>query len=196
MSWDERYQVGDTPWDKGAPAPPLLDLLREHPEYFQKGSVMVPGCGRGHDSLAIAEAGFPAIGLDISPTALTQAKKLDLDSKVRYEETDFLTLSRDQYPETTTVFEHTCFCAITPNLREAYRESCSRIIPSGGYWVAIIFLTPREEDDPTIGPPFQSKEEEIHSLFGVEFTLLESFIPKSAYTGRKGKELVMIWQRN
>jgi hypothetical protein len=25
MKWDELYQSGDTPWEKGAPAPPLLE---------------------------------------------------------------------------------------------------------------------------------------------------------------------------
>lgn len=194
MSWEERWKMGDTPWDKGAPAPPLMDLLTEKPEYF-KGEVIIPGCGRGHDALAIARAGFPAIGLDISSTALKCAREVDEKKKVRYLVANFLTAMREDYPKVRTIFEHTCFCAIQPEERESYRNACMRLLPAGGLWVAIIFLTPREEDDPTIGPPFQSKEEEIEKLFSSHFTLVEKYIPENTFSARKGKELVMVWRK-
>lgn len=194
MSWEERWKDGDTPWDKGAPAPPLVDLLAEKPEYF-KGEVIVPGCGRGHDALAIARAGFPAIGLDISSTALKCARELDEKKRVKYLVANFLTAMREDYPKVRTIFEHTCFCAIQPSDRESYRNACMRLLPAGGLWVAIIFLTPREEDDPTIGPPFQSKVEEIEELFSAHFTLVEQYIPENTFTARKGKELVMVWRK-
>ncbi len=195
MSWDLRYQAGDTPWDKEAPAPPLLDLLKKSPEYFSAGDVLVPGCGRGHDALAIAKAGHTVIGLDISPKALSDANSLDKEGKVSYQERDFLATTFNDFPKAGTIFEHTCFCAILPNERKAYRDSCKRILPIGGYWVAIIFINPRDEDDLTIGPPFQSSREEIEALFSSDFYLTESYVPDHAFTARKGRELVMIWRR-
>ncbi len=195
MSWEERYQVGDTPWDKGAAAPPLIDLLQESPAYFGSETILVPGCGRGHDARAIAKAIPTAqtIGLDISVTALKLARTLDPDSQVEFQQVDFLT--EGSFPHVSAIFEHTCFCAIDPSLRPSYAEACARLLPAGAHWIAIIFLTPRDIDDPTIGPPFQSSVPEITELFSPHFNLIESYRPKNTYAGRKGKELVMIWQR-
>ena len=197
MSWEERYQQEDTPWDKGAAAPPLVDLLQSHPECFGAGDILVPGCGRGHDCREIARM-IPAsqvIGLDISQTALQQARQLDARQAVTYREADFLTAQAEEYVEISAIFEHTCFCAIDPSLRPAYAEACARLLPAGAYWVAIVFLTPREIDDPTIGPPFQSSIAEIEELFSPHFTLEQSYVPERTYSGRKGKERVMLWRR-
>lgn len=195
MGWNERYLEKNTPWDKGAPAPPLVDALKSNPEYFQGGVVLVPGCGRGHDCLALSKAGYQAIGLDISPAALDDARALDPRSLVDYQIKDFLVAEKEDFPEIKAIFEHTCFCAINPAQRVAYRDACVQLIPKGGYWIAIIFLTPREEDDPAIGPPFQSKVEDVKALFSPHFVLLESYVPKNVYNGRQGKELVMVWKR-
>ncbi len=197
MSWDERYQQQDTPWDKGAPAPPLLDLLRDQSAYFGQGEILVPGCGRGHDARAIAKAIPQAevVGLDISATAIQEAKALDFDKTCQFRKADFLAMPAEESSEVSAIFEHTCFCAIDPAERGVYAEACAGLLPSGGHWVTIIFLTPREEDDPTIGPPFQSSVDEIHRLFGERFTLVYSETPKSAFKGRQGKELVMVWRR-
>ena len=30
--WEQRYQTGDMPWEKGAPSPGLVDFLAAHPD--------------------------------------------------------------------------------------------------------------------------------------------------------------------
>ncbi|MFN5868275.1 MAG: thiopurine S-methyltransferase, partial [Akkermansiaceae bacterium] len=48
--WNQRYELGDTPWEKGHAAPPLLELLEKmDPSIWGEGAVLVPGCGTGHD---------------------------------------------------------------------------------------------------------------------------------------------------
>src|SRR6266446_5862054 len=59
--WENRYQTGDMPWEKGAPSPGLVDFLAAHPD-LPRGTVGVPGCGTGHDVRAWAAAGFEAAG--------------------------------------------------------------------------------------------------------------------------------------
>ncbi len=200
MSWEARYQQQDTPWDKGAPAPPLLELLAQRHCDWGTGAVLVPGCGRGHDARALAHA-LPhnrIIGMDLAPTAISQAQALSAAEtfpSLEFCEVDFLQSTRADYPDCGSIFEHTCFCAIDPALRGAYAEACARLLPIGGLWVAIIFLTPREEDDPTVGPPYQSSEPEIYSLFSPAFRLVQKYRPQQAYKGRHGKEIVMIWER-
>ena len=73
--WNERYVLGDTPWEKGASAPPLLAWMSRYGPLT--GDVLVPGCGLGHDVRAIANASADArvVGLDLATEALVQAKK-------------------------------------------------------------------------------------------------------------------------
>src|SRR6478752_10696662 len=83
---DDRYQKGDMPWDKGLAAPPLLELLDLlGAEAWGSGPVMVPGCGLGHDVRALAGRGIPAVGVDISPTAVARARELPLAGGEIYE---------------------------------------------------------------------------------------------------------------
>src|SRR6188508_3005688 len=67
--WEERYQSGDMPWEKGEASPGLIDFLAAHPE-LPRGSVLVPGCGTGHDARVWAKAGFTVTGVDLAPSAI------------------------------------------------------------------------------------------------------------------------------
>src|SRR5215510_15652577 len=72
--WENRYQTGDMPWEKGEPSPGLVDFLAAHPE-LPRGTVCVPGCGTGHDVRAWARAGFQAFGFDIAPSAIRLSRE-------------------------------------------------------------------------------------------------------------------------
>ena len=61
--WNERYRQGDTPWDKGRASPALLAWLNQNPG-IMTGTVLIPGCGTGHDVRAIANTepeSFPCL---------------------------------------------------------------------------------------------------------------------------------------
>ena len=74
MDWDQHYQDKHTPWDKGAPAPPLLEWIAANPDALN-GRILVPGCGGGHDVRALAATGIEdVLGFDISPAAIAEAK--------------------------------------------------------------------------------------------------------------------------
>jgi hypothetical protein len=127
MDWEERYQTGDTPWEKGVAAPPLL-------EWFANGGVMVgdvlvPGCGCGHDVRAISAASPDArvVGLDIAPSGLDQARKFALAGQETYQLANLLDLPDGLANRFDWVFEHTCFCAIDPRQRPDYVEGVGRL---------------------------------------------------------------------
>lgn len=65
-------------------------IERHGVELWGGGPVLVPGCGSGHDVRAIAETGVPAIGLDITETAVAKARAIPFDSPASYEHGDFL----------------------------------------------------------------------------------------------------------
>ena len=78
--WEERYQQEDTPWDKGQPAPGLIDWLNKQ-KLAPEARVLVPGCGRGHDASAWAKAGFETTGVDFSDLALSDARQIRIHAQ-------------------------------------------------------------------------------------------------------------------
>jgi SAM-dependent methyltransferase len=186
--WENRYQTGDTRWDKGAPSPGLVDFLASHPN-LTKGSVCVPGCGSGHDVRAFAAAGFEAWGLDFAPSAvrwsIESTRKSGLTATFR--QMDFL---RDAPPKQFDwLFEHTLFCAIQPGERSEYLDALLRWLKPGGYYLSVFYFIPDED-----GPPFGVARPEILERFGPHLEILEEWVPRS-YENRTGLERMFWWQR-
>src|SRR5688572_12978182 len=108
--WENLYQTGDTRWDKGEPSPGLVDFLAGR--QLRKGTVLVPGCGRGHDVRAWARAGFLATGLDVAPSAIRDSLEQTgaAGLKADFREGDFL--YDEPFAKFDYIFEHTLYCAI------------------------------------------------------------------------------------
>src|ERR1700678_1457302 len=79
--WELQYQKGETPWEKGAPSPGLIDFLAAEP---LRGRVLVPGCGFGHDVRALATTADEVIGLDLAPSAVEAAERPPKVAAERY----------------------------------------------------------------------------------------------------------------
>ena len=197
--WESCYRTGETPWDKGAPAPPLLEWL-EQPGCQLDGEVLVPGCGLGYDVRAIVAAGHArqAVGLDVSPTALAQARSLPRAGGESYVEADLFDLPPDLRGRFDWVFEHTCFCAIEPTRRADYVRAVAAALRPGGHLLAVFYLDPWNAGEPAPpggGPPFATSAEELDHLFAGHFELLEESTPGRAYKGREGRELRRLFCR-
>jgi hypothetical protein len=186
--WEARYQASDTPWDKGEPAPGLVDFLTAHPE-LPRGTVCVPGCGTGHDVRAWARAGFQAWGLDLAPSAIHRSETLTRDSSVGADFRLANFLEDSPFQQFDWVFEHTLFCAIEPSERDQYVEAVLRWLKTDGQFLAIHYLLP--DDD---GPPFGTTREEIYRRFERCFQLVKEWVPRS-YPNRTGLELMFWWRR-
>lgn len=186
--WEARYLAGEIDWDKGEAAPGLVDFLAAHPD-LKRGTVLVPGCGTGHDVRAWCKAGFAAEGMDIAPTAIRmcQERRVPTDPTSRLRCGDFL---RDEAHERFDwLFEHTLFCAIDPGQRDAYVRAVLRWLRPGGQYLAIHFLDP---EDPS-GPPFPVDRDELITRFSPRFALVADWIPRS-YPNRTGRELMSWWK--
>ena len=198
MNWDELYQTGVTPWEKGAPAPPLLEWLRKHGAL--EGEVLVPGCGYGHDVRAIAAASpkSTVVGIDISATALKEALKYSSVGREVFQSANIFALPQSLQSRFDWVFEHTCFCAIQPDRRHDYLKMAVSALKPEGQLLAIFFLNPWDPEDEIPeggGPPFSVTKEELDSLFSPHFNLVEELEPKTAFPGREGREIVRLLRR-
>ena len=142
--WEALYQTGETQWDKGAPAPALLEYLAHTPLI---GRVLVPGCGRGHDVRAIAAAGADeVIGLDLAPSAFAGVETLP---NTHFVVGDLFNLPLDFTAAFDAVYEHTCFCAIPRECRDDYVHAVAGALKPGGRLLAIFYLNPRDDSEQT-----------------------------------------------
>ena len=197
MNWEQRYRTGDTPWEKGAPAPPLLEWIAYHGPL--RGNILVPGCGSGHDVRAIASASQAAqvVGMDIAPSALDQARRFPVAGQETYLLADLFDLPAVLIGRFEWVFEHTCFCAINPQQRPDYVCATMRALLPKGFLLAIFFLNPWDpgEAPETGGPPFGVTREELDQLFAAHFDLVEELCPSAAFPGREGREIVRLLKK-
>lgn len=190
--WEACYQAGNTPWDRGIAAPPLVELIeRLGADPWGAGPVLVPGCGIGHDVRVLAERGLEVVGLDVSETAVELASKRAAAGIERYEAGDFL--SPDWSGMYSAVWEHTCFCAIDPALRNRYAASAAASLVEGGVLAAVFYLTPDAAGDG--GPPFGVTEEELDGCFSPWFDLEHAWQPERTYPGREGRERLALYRK-
>ena len=185
--WETRYQTGDMPWEKGEPSPGLVEFLAAHPE-LPKGSVVIPGCGTGHDVRVWARAGFEASGIDLAPSAirLSQERTEQAGLQATFAQADFLV---EPPPRPFDwLFEHTLFCAIDPAHRDDYVKAILRWLKPGGQFLAIHYMIRDEQ-----GPPFGVTQEELMERFSPHFELLQGWVPRS-YSNRTGLELMLWWK--
>lgn len=188
-NWDQAYQDNFTPWDKGAPSPPLVEWLSRNP---LTGRVLVPGCGLGHDVAYLASTGIDAVGLDISATAIERARIAHPGHAARFIQADLFEYTPEQPFD--AIVEHTCLCAMPPEWRARYRDAAARLIKPGGLLVGIFFMNP-DMDPGETGPPFGITDAELTALFEPAFEIVESDVPATAYPGREGRELLRILRR-
>jgi SAM-dependent methyltransferase len=189
--WELAYQQNDTPWDKGAPSPGLVDFLAKEPI---SGRVLVPGCGLGHDVRALAAAADEVLGIDLAPSAVAAAEAQPRVGNERYEAHDLFALPESWQRQFDWVWEHTCFCAIDPAQRAAYVEAVGGALKPGGRLLAMFYLDPGH-DSPDDGPPFGVSIPELDRLFLPHFDLEREWLPARAFPGREGREWMRVLRR-
>lgn len=185
--WEDLYQKGDTGWDKGEPSPGLVDYLRNSPPPI--GSVLVPGCGTGHDVREWARHGFHVTGMDIAPSAIQRATEITAKANLKADFRLGNLLADTPDRQFDYVFEHTLFCAIQPTERDTYVQALRRWLKPDGKYVAVFFLIPNTE-----GPPFGSTPEEIKRRFEPFFVLEKDWVPRS-WPNRKDQEWMTVWKQ-
>ena len=191
MDWDQSYQNNETPWERGEPAPPLVEYLESH---SISGRVLVPGCGLGHDVRLVASMGCDALGVDLSETALNRARayKDPEQGSVSYQLADMLDANNGiRGASFDYVFEHTCFCAIDPGLRKDYVNAVQRHLKPRGYFLAILFTN---LDDPE-GPPFATSHAEVENLYSPVFEIVRHWKPTRYYASREDEESVYLMRK-
>jgi methyl halide transferase len=160
--WQNRYDQGTTGWDRGQPSPGLA--------WFQKRvrvtdcpRVLVPGCGRGHEVLALAAAGFSVTAVDFAPAAVEQLQATLKSHQVTAEVLQANLMDYEPADPFDAIYEQTCLCALHPEQWTQYIQNLSQWLRPGGLLFAIFMQTTNPE-----GPPFACRLPQMRQLFRPE----------------------------
>ena len=188
--WQRHYEENDLGWDLGQVAPPFVKLWQE--EKLPLGKVLVPGCGRGHEVVFLAENGFDVTAIDFSSGAVTHLKnalkKRNLEGRILHQ--DFFSLDESHEGVYDLVLEQTFFCAISPKQRRDYVLNISRILKPGGILVGLFYHT-----DEQGGPPYNTTREDIEMHFSKNFEIQELDKTSLSAEQRKDKEWLGILKK-
>lgn len=193
VDWELRYGAKDTPWDKGQAHPMIAHWAGK---IEVAGAIVVPGCGRGWDMRAWAEAypENPVIGIDLAPSAVQSARHNCADlPQVTVHEADFFALPQwYENQKVGLIWEHTCFCAIPPQLRDAYVETVTKLLAKDGLLIGAFFT---DLDDGNAGPPWNTAMEEMENRFSPFFEIEHPVIQHLSFPGREGEERTLVMRR-
>lgn len=189
--WEQRWQNQQTGWDLGAPSPPLIEYLQQIPnEKRTTLRVLIPGCGNGHEAFWMVRHGFQYVTLlDIAPTAvkiMEQRIQAELQGNSIQPKVicgDFF----DHQEQYDLILEQTFFCALLPELRDAYVVQMSKLLRSGGKLVGLLFDRSFEG-----GPPFGGSKEVYEQQFSTHFTVQKMEKCHNSISPRAGSEVFFI----
>jgi len=155
--WEARYRQGETGWDRGAASPALAHWLANG---LSPCRILIPGCGRGHEVVALAKRGFEVTAIDIAPSAVDE-----LRARLAREQLPASVILGDLFeyqPDKPfdAIYEQTCLCAIEPAQRIAYEKKLFDWLGSGGRLYALFMQTCAEG-----GPPFHCDLLKMRTLF-------------------------------
>lgn len=182
--WDNLWKNKLTGWDVGGISTPLATYFEQ---YNQKDArILIPGCGNAYEAEPMAELGFTDITiLDISPEVVSRLqKKFKGNPSVKVVEGDYF--QHQGYYD--VIVEQTFFCAINPELRDAYIKKAYSLLRENGKIVGLLF----EKDFGSPLPPYGGSENEYRQLFGNNFVIKVMEKCYNSISPRKDSELFII----
>jgi cyclopropane fatty-acyl-phospholipid synthase-like methyltransferase len=159
-SWDSVYEAGShPPWDIGRPQPAFVRLADSG---LLRGRVLDAGCGTGEHTLLAVARGADAVGVDVSPRAIEQARRKadERGLTVRFEVADALSLG-ELGLTFDTVIDSGLFHVFDDAGRARYVTSLASVLPPGGTCYLMCF----SERQPGSSGPRRVRQEELRAAF-------------------------------
>jgi SAM-dependent methyltransferase len=135
IDWEQLYQDRFTPWDVKRPDSHLERIIQNAP--VRPCRALELGCGTGTNAIWLARQGFTVTALDLSETALAQARKKDGADACAFLLADFFD---DPVPGTDFgfVFDLGCMHGFSnPEHRDKLARRIAQCLSDGGYWLNI-----------------------------------------------------------
>ncbi|WP_417197532.1 methyltransferase domain-containing protein [Bizionia sp.] len=166
--WDSRYQNQDTGWDLGEVSLPIKTYFDQLKDTSLK--ILIPGAGNSYEAEYLFLNGFKNVCIaDLSKTALDNFKnRVPSFPSENLRHTNVF----DMNETFDIIIEQTFFCALNPNLREAYAKKMHSLLNPNGKLVGLLFDKPLF----TERPPFGGSKAEYITYFKpyFEFDIFET----------------------
>lgn len=189
--WAHFWTHGVTPWDIGRAHPVLDDEADALADGLATRDAFVPGAGRGHDALRLADAGWRVTAVDFSPEAASCVAHALSALGGTF-------LVRDVFDVDVSAgfdlwWEHTFLSALPPTHHRAWADTAARAVRPGGRLAALLFPTDKPAADG--GPPYRVDLPLVDRLLDGTFTR-ERDRPVAAGTGHRSfGQHYGVWRR-
>lgn len=183
--WSDIYSGEELPWDLGRETPVLPQVLPQLK--LSKSRVLVLGAGAGHDAAYFARQGHSVTAVDLSAEAVSRAKQAYGSVEgLEFVQADAFALPESWNSRFDLVFEHTCYCAISPERRNELVKVWRRMLHAQGHLLGVFFVNEKR-----MGPPFGGSEWELRERFKKAFEFLFWTRWHASVERRKSMELVV-----
>jgi methyl halide transferase len=141
-------------------SPAVLGLIGRY--FPPAGRVLIPGCGRGHEALYLAERGYGVTAVDLVAEPLAhlrqnaRARGLEIEIVLG----DALALAPDYDALFDVFLEQSFFGAIHPGLHSDYEALAYRTLKPGGQLLGLFMEVPWRS-----GPPYDCPPELVLARF-------------------------------
>lgn len=158
---------------------PHCDLCEHGPSVFETGSVLVPLCGATHDLGWLADNGFQAVGVELSPIAVGElVERYGLQAqgtRGRFEvfgneritvlQGDFFQLEADHVGPVTGIWDRAALVAMHPDQRRDYVAVQQGLLGPGALLLNVMDYDRTRMD----GPPWATGDAVVRELWpGIE----------------------------
>lgn len=182
--WDERFARAFTPWDRGG----VPAELRRFATAGQPGTILIPGCGSGHELAWLMEQGWEASAIDFAPLAVERARGIAGQWAGRVVQADFFAWEPQQALD--VVYECAFFCALPPAMRGQVVARWAGLLGPGKLLAGFFYFGERPK-----GPPFGIPREELERLLAPYFDLVEESAVEDSLAVFEGRERWIVWRR-
>jgi SAM-dependent methyltransferase len=183
--WDERFECGFTPWDRGGVPEALRRFAAGAPRPL---TTLIPGCGTGYELAFLAEAGWDAMAIDFAPAAVHAAQTRAGVWAERIVQADFFAY-RPPRP-LDLIYERAFLCALPRALRQQVAARWAQLLAPGALLAGFFFF-----GDAPQGPPFGIARDQLDELLTPHFACLVDEAVADSIPVFAGKERWMVWRR-
>lgn len=183
--WTNIYTTEEPRWELGRENPILLSILPQLK--LNKSRVLVLGCGSANDAAHFAQQGHMVTAVDFSAEAIQRAKaKYGGIENLTLVQADVFQLPTKMNSAFDLVFEHTLYCAISPDRRSDMVKVWKSCLGPQGNLLGIFFVNEKRQ-----GPPFGGSEWEVRERLKGSFDFLYWTRWRHSIDRRKSQELVV-----
>ena len=163
--WQDKFEHGTTPWDRGAPSPRLVAWLDD--KTLQPCRIAVPGCGSGHEVVLLAQRGFEVVALDYAAAAVARTRGALERAGVAAQVIEGNVLDWQPDAPFDAVYEQTCICALHPDHWVNYAIALHSWFKPGGRLFALFMQGLRKgaSEGQVEGPPYHCDINAMRALF-------------------------------